>query len=281
MNSDSEQDFEAIYEAGDEDKDGDVGVEAATENVVVHPSVSQPMIVPPFMRNLDLDAMHASKFLEYVNIEFRIGIEYSSRKSVVTAIGSYTISRGVDYNVYKFEPHTFYAKCKMYGRGCDWLIRASLIWKKRHIGSNFLRALKVPHLQKFVVNIGYSGKVEEYNINYKRPNEVFEVRKMPSEKVLVVDLTRRTCNCGYFQVERLPFRHVIAYCANQCLDWQLYVHDMYKMTEVRKVYRFEFTPLGDPETWPVYQGPTLVANPTLRQTLKGRPKLTQYLNEMD
>ncbi|XP_016185320.1 uncharacterized protein LOC107626950 [Arachis ipaensis] len=117
MNNDSEEDFEATYEAGDEDEDGDVGVEATAENVVVHPSSSQPMGVPPFMRELDLDAMHTPEFLEYANIgiadledgEFRIGMEYSSRKSVVA---------------------TFYAKYKMYGRGCDWLIRASLIWKK-------------------------------------------------------------------------------------------------------------------------------------------------------
>ncbi|RYR07408.1 hypothetical protein Ahy_B05g074751 [Arachis hypogaea] len=59
------------------------------------------------------------------------------------------------------------------------------------------------------------------------------------------------------------------------------MHDVYRMTEVRKVYRFEFVPLGDAETWPAYQGPTLVANPALRRTSKGRPKLTRYLNEMD
>ncbi|QHO04674.1 uncharacterized protein DS421_13g442230 [Arachis hypogaea] len=41
----------------------------------------------------------------------------------------------------------------------------------RHIGSNFLRAFKVPHLQKLVVNIWYSRTVEEYNINYKRLEE--------------------------------------------------------------------------------------------------------------
>ncbi|RYR73295.1 hypothetical protein Ahy_A02g007649 isoform H [Arachis hypogaea] len=382
-------------------------------------------------------------------------MEYSSRKSVVAAIRSYTIARGVDYDVYESERQTFYAKCKMYGRGCDWLIRASLIRKKgcweirryngrhtcttrvisqdhskldsdtvaeaikplvetdpsikvktiiakvqsrfnytisyrkawllkqksiakvfgdweesyqalpwwlsvmvqkmlgsvvqietrplyngneeaqgvkirgkykgtllvavaqdgnqnivpiafalvegetadawhfflrgdwqpprawwmfriRHIGSNFLRAFKVPHLQKLVVNIGYSRMMEEYNINYKRleergeayarwcdaiglrhwvlafdeghrwghmttnfvecinsvlkgarnlpvlalvratyyrqagnivvhrfdrRNEVFEVHEMTSEKVLVVDLARRTCDCGHFQVE--------------------------------------------------------------------------------
>ncbi|RYR57440.1 hypothetical protein Ahy_A05g023172 [Arachis hypogaea] len=88
--------------------------------------------MPPFMREVDLDAMHAPEFPEYSNIsaianpedgEFRIRMEYSSRKTVVAAIRSYTIARGVDYD-------TFYAKCKMYGRGCDWLIRASLIRKK-------------------------------------------------------------------------------------------------------------------------------------------------------
>ncbi|KAL4338440.1 hypothetical protein AHAS_Ahas12G0210400 [Arachis hypogaea] len=41
MNSDSEEDFEATYEAGNEDEDGDVGVETATENVVVHPSITR------------------------------------------------------------------------------------------------------------------------------------------------------------------------------------------------------------------------------------------------
>ncbi|RYR11126.1 hypothetical protein Ahy_B05g079610 isoform A [Arachis hypogaea] len=129
MNSDSEEDFEATYEVGDEDEDGDVDVEVAAENVVVHPSSSQLMYVPPFMRELDLDAMHAPEFLEYANIgvadsedgEFRIGMEYSSRKSVVAAIRSYTISRGVYYDVYEPESQTFYAKCKMYGRGCDWV----------------------------------------------------------------------------------------------------------------------------------------------------------------
>ncbi|XP_020999436.1 uncharacterized protein LOC107488726 [Arachis duranensis] len=121
MSSDSEEDFEATYEAGDEEQDGDAGVETAAD-VVVHPSISQPMNVSPFMRKLDLDAMHAPKFPEYSNIgvadpedgEFRIGMEYSSRKSVVVAIRSYTIARGVDYDVYEYEPQTFYAKCKIY-----------------------------------------------------------------------------------------------------------------------------------------------------------------------
>ncbi|XP_020963286.1 uncharacterized protein LOC110264955 [Arachis ipaensis] len=104
MNGDNKEDFEATCEADDEDENGDVGIEAVAEIAVVPPAVSQPMDVPPCMRNLDLDAMYASEFFKYANIgvvdpkdgEFRIGMEYSSRKSVVVAIRSYNISRGVN-----------------------------------------------------------------------------------------------------------------------------------------------------------------------------------------
>ncbi|RYR24880.1 hypothetical protein Ahy_B02g058448 [Arachis hypogaea] len=101
------------------------------------------------MRILDLDAIHAPEFFKYVNIdgsisdnffsigvanledgEFSIEMEYNSRKSIIAAIRSYIISRGADYVVHESESQTFYAKCKRYGRGCDWLIQISLICKK-------------------------------------------------------------------------------------------------------------------------------------------------------
>ncbi|RYR79671.1 hypothetical protein Ahy_A01g004489 [Arachis hypogaea] len=138
LSNDSDEEFKATYEAGDEDNDGDVVGEAVAETLVVPAVVSQPMGIPPFIHSLDLDAMHALEFSDHANIgvadledgEFRIGMEYGSRKSVIAAIRSYTISRGVDYLVYESEPQTFHAKCKNYGRGCDWLIQASLIQKK-------------------------------------------------------------------------------------------------------------------------------------------------------
>ncbi|RYR24891.1 hypothetical protein Ahy_B02g058469 [Arachis hypogaea] len=102
---------------------------------------------------------------------------------------------------------------------------------------------------------------QQIEANMQRAGNI--VREMPNEKVLAVDLALQRCDCGHFQVERLPSRHIITYCANQCLDWQLYVKDVYKMTEVHKVYKFEFVPLGNLETWPAYPGPTLVANPAL------------------
>ncbi|RYR39109.1 hypothetical protein Ahy_A09g044541 isoform B [Arachis hypogaea] len=39
--------------------------------------------------------------------------------------------------------------------------------------------------------------------------------------------------------------------------------------------------MGDPSTWPKYDGPKVIANWTLRHMIKGRLKSTRYLNEMD
>ncbi|XP_029149727.1 uncharacterized protein [Arachis hypogaea] len=116
---------------------------------------------------------------------------------------------------------------------------------------------------------------------FDRQNEVFEVREMPSGLEFAVDLCGLRCDCGEFQVDWIPCRHVFACCANQRLDWQLYVHDVYKMDQVRRVYRARFRPLGNPTTWPAYNGPRFIPNPYLRRVTKGRPRMTRFLNEMD
>ncbi|XP_057755681.1 uncharacterized protein LOC130974854 [Arachis stenosperma] len=135
-NNDSEEEFEANYEVDDEDLAGNPAVQNEANAIVSQHTFG----VPSFMRTLDLEAMHVPKFPEYANMgegnvapedgEFSVEIEFGSRESVISAIKSYTISRGVDYTVYESEPQTFYAKCKGYGAGCDWLIQASLIRKK-------------------------------------------------------------------------------------------------------------------------------------------------------
>ncbi|XP_057724141.1 uncharacterized protein LOC130940106 [Arachis stenosperma] len=92
---------------------------------------------------------------------------------------------------------------------------------------------------------------------FDRQNEVFEVRECPSGVEYAVDLRQQRCDCGEFQIDRLPCRYVFACCANQRLDWQLYVHDVYKMDQVRRVYRARFKPLGNPTTWTFYHGPRI------------------------
>ncbi|RYR51090.1 hypothetical protein Ahy_A06g026151 [Arachis hypogaea] len=308
-NSDSEEEFESNYEVVSQEGDevqGDSTWEASVTDVANALANDHPFEKPSFMRALDLETMHAPEFPEYMNAgtiafvaeisivadgAFAVGMEFSSREAIIMAMKDYTIRRGVDYRVYELEPLTFYAKCTQYGSGCDWLIRA-------------------PYLQKLVVNIviliyvfssvfcyctGYSRTVCEYELRFQclpergniqvscfdRQNEVFEVREMPSGVEYTVDLRRHRCDCGEFQVDRIPCRHVFACCANQRLDWQVYVHDVYKMDQIRHVYRAKFMPLGNPTTWPAYNGPRFVPNPFLRRVAKGRPRMTRFLNEMD
>ncbi|XP_015933132.1 uncharacterized protein LOC107459414 [Arachis duranensis] len=122
MNSDSEEDFEATYEAGIYKHSVVFTVPDRTGSNRIGPDRTRPDRTGRFDRKTGV--------ADAEDEEFWIGMEYSSRKSVVASIRSFTIAKGVDYEVYESEPQTFYAKCKMYGRGCDWLIRASLIRKK-------------------------------------------------------------------------------------------------------------------------------------------------------
>ncbi|RYQ98200.1 hypothetical protein Ahy_B08g094257 [Arachis hypogaea] len=83
------------------------------------------------------------------------------------------------------------------------------------------------------------------SMKFATNNEVFEVREMPSGLEFAVDLRGHRCDC------------------------------------VRRVYRARFRPLGNPTTWPAYNGPRFIPNPFLRRVTKGRPRMTRFLNEMD
>ncbi|XP_029146891.1 uncharacterized protein [Arachis hypogaea] len=132
---------------------------------------------------------------------------------------------------------------------------------------------------KLHVNQLASGNIQ---VNcFDRQNEVFEVHEMPSGVEYAVDLRRQRRDCGEFQVDRIPCKHVFTHCANQRLDWQVYVHEVYKMDQLRRLYRARFRPLGNPTTWPAYNGPRFVPNPYLRIVAKGRLRMTRFLNDMD
>ncbi|RYQ91664.1 hypothetical protein Ahy_B09g097649 [Arachis hypogaea] len=107
----------------------------------------------------------------------------------------------------------------------------------------------VVHFETIHAYQGYSRTVRKYELCYQhlrergkiqvnffdRKNEVFEVREMPSGVEYAVDLRRQRCDCVEFQVDRIPCPHV-------------YVHDVYKMYQIRRVYRARFRPLGNPTT---------------------------------
>ncbi|XP_016192094.1 uncharacterized protein LOC107632969 [Arachis ipaensis] len=72
--------------------------------------------------------------------------------------------------------------------------------------------------QKILSNQHSAGNIQ-VNL-FDRQNEVFEVREMASGLEFAVDLRLQRCDCGEFQVDRIPCRHVFACCANQRLDWK-------------------------------------------------------------
>ncbi|RYQ84113.1 hypothetical protein Ahy_B10g103033 [Arachis hypogaea] len=141
-NSDSEKEFESNYEVVDPgvDKDQADDTRAADVADVANGLANQqPFEEPTFMRSLDLEAMHAPEFSQYVNAaelpvmtdgEFTVGMEFNSREAVIKPMKDYTICRGVDYQVHELEPMTFYAKCTQYSVGCDCLIRVSKMSRK-------------------------------------------------------------------------------------------------------------------------------------------------------
>ncbi|RYR32094.1 hypothetical protein Ahy_B01g057096 [Arachis hypogaea] len=126
-NSDSEEEFESNYEVVDLGVDEDQADEAMVADVADMANAlanQQPFVEPSFMRSLNLEAMHAPEFPQYVNTaelsvmpdgELTMGMEFCSREAVIKAMKDYSIRRGVDYRVHESELMTFYAKCTQYG----------------------------------------------------------------------------------------------------------------------------------------------------------------------
>ncbi|QHO13888.1 uncharacterized protein DS421_15g519390 [Arachis hypogaea] len=90
-NSDSEEEFESNYEVvspdGDEEQ-GDGTVAPDVTDVANALMNEVPFEEPSFMRVLDLEAMHVPEFPEYMSVdgEFVVGMEFSSRESVIRAM---------------------------------------------------------------------------------------------------------------------------------------------------------------------------------------------------
>ncbi|RYR30791.1 hypothetical protein Ahy_B01g055560 [Arachis hypogaea] len=235
MNNDSEEDFETTYEVGDKDEDGDVGSEAAVENVVVLPAVSQPMDISPFMRNLDLDAIHALEFSEYANIgvadledgEFRIGIEVTLSLEESTTICISLSHRRSMQNArrmgdhFKLDSDTVVEVIRPLIE-TDLSIKVKSIIAEVQLRFNYTISYRKAWLakQKSIAKVFFGWKdsyqaltwwfsiMIEANMQrvrnivvhrFVKRNEVFEVHEMPNGKVLGVDLARRSCDCRHFQ----------------------------------------------------------------------------------
>ncbi|RYR15187.1 hypothetical protein Ahy_B04g071912 [Arachis hypogaea] len=138
---DSEEEFENNYEivGPDENEDqADGTIEVEVANTLANQHLFEKL---SFMHVLDLEAMHAPQFPKYMNAaehpivtdgEFVVGMEFSSRKTIIMVMKDYTIHRGVDYRVYESKLMTFYAKCTQVS-----IIRRKYYWVlRRYNGSH-------------------------------------------------------------------------------------------------------------------------------------------------
>ncbi|RYR36808.1 hypothetical protein Ahy_A09g041763 [Arachis hypogaea] len=224
-NNNNEEEFEANYEVDDENDNRDLAGNSAT---------------------LDLKAMHALKFSEYVNIgegnvasedgEFTVRMEFGSREvrwliraSLIQKKGCWEIKRYNDKHTYtmgtisqdhaNLDSDTIAVAIRLLGEAYP-LIKVKSITAAVQSRFNYTT---LPVWLKAIT------------AKMSRRNELFEVYEMQDCSIYTVNLAQQHCDYDHFQVERLPYRHVLACCANQHLDWQVYVHDVYKMSEICKV----------------------------------------------
>ncbi|RYQ96213.1 hypothetical protein Ahy_B08g091859 [Arachis hypogaea] len=305
-NNDSEEEFEANYEVDDENDDGDLAGNPAVQNET-DVIVSQHLFsVPSFMRILDLEAMHAPEFPKYANMGYsRTEQEYNKNYQRLKERGEAYTKWCDDIDVERWM--LAFDGDHRWGHMTTKLVEClNSVLKGTHnlpvtaiVRSTFYQLNELftrksvethEHLRNGFTYLEFATKRVEESFRYAgnivinrfdRQNEMFEVREIQDGSVYTVNFTQRHCDCGHFQAERLPCRHILACCTNQRLDWQVYVHDVYKMSKICNLYRGEFVLMGDQSTWHRYERAKVIANWTLRRVMKGRPKSTHYLNEMD
>ncbi|KAL4397361.1 uncharacterized protein [Arachis hypogaea] len=105
---------------------------------------------------------------------------------------------------------------------------------------------------------------------YDRGNSEFVIEELApttgriAMSVCRVSLSARTCDCRYFQALYYPCRHVLVACSFCRLDWRTYVDEVYRMKTVFNVYKMGFSPPIQDDLLPVYEGPRVIPDPTIR-----------------
>ncbi|RYR72797.1 hypothetical protein Ahy_A02g007007 [Arachis hypogaea] len=150
-----------------------------------------------------------------------------------------------------------------------------------------LEAMHAPEFSKymsadgeFAVGMKFSFReaviigMKVYSIRRDVDYRVYESEPLKFYAKLIALTSRtRSLKCVRCQVEQSMPSTSVDNGVTMRLDWRVYVHDIYKMDQLRRVYRVRFRPLGNLTTWPAYYGPRFVPNMYLRRV--------NFLNEMD
>ncbi|XP_027368864.1 uncharacterized protein LOC113874849 [Abrus precatorius] len=204
--------FEEIYEDSDDEEEED-----EPHLVGLHPYGE-----PPFMHDLDIDAMNVSEFPEYTNLGSVVKLDaaqaYRNEELIPNVDGTHlygkykgvllvAVAQDENQNILQIafvvveddvglisDPYHESIIVAIRRSNGQWkLLKAFHMYCIRHIVANFLRRFKVPNLHKLVVHMGYSRTEHEFNIHYERIQERGQIytnwlNEIPREKwVLAFD----------------------------------------------------------------------------------------------
>ncbi|CAN1825485.1 hypothetical protein LINPERHAP1_LOCUS31190 [Linum perenne] len=89
-------------------------------------------------------------------------------------------------------------------------------------------------------------------------------------KGFVVDLQRKCCTCGYWQLSGVPCMHAIVAISYMRYDINNYIHEWYSVQVARRAYTKGIQPLPGREDWKEVDGNQVLPPPY--KVLPGRPK---------
>jgi hypothetical protein len=99
--------------------------------------------------------------------------------------------------------------------------------------------------------------------------EIFEVFEGLTK--FVVNLDKRTCDCNYWQITGIPYKHgvrALKYMGMTLEDW---VDEAYTIEKFKLAYTMNLNPVNDPKFWPPMPHlPTLLPPPIPKK--RGRPR---------
>ncbi|XP_076905073.1 uncharacterized protein LOC143560716 [Bidens hawaiensis] len=118
--------------------------------------------------------------------------------------------------------------------------------------------------------------------DFNRQKGIFEVITQKGKNVQVVELYKKTCTCGKWEIFKYPCSHVLSACAKLSLNTWQYIDKCYSIANYCATWSSEFSPLHHEAYWPnssYIRG--LLPNSELKRDKKGRPRSTRLRNGMD
>ena len=122
-------------------------------------------------------------------------------------------------------------------------------------------------------------RFDQHSHNFIVKETIDHNEGLPRQEYRVI-LPSRWCDCGKFQVFRMPCSHVIVACVYTHQDILLLLSPIYKSETLLNINN-GFPMVSKLDYWPAYDDEIVWHNDQMRRIKKGRPKSKRITTEMD